>query len=518
MPQHSRPRPLHAALTLLALVLGSWTCSNASGPNGGGGGGGIDTLPPPVASESLTVAFSTYLGGTQEDMVRDAAVTPQGNLVVVGSSQSTGFPTPGTGFDHSFATGGAAVSEAYVVAFSPQGTPLWSNLIGGPNFERFYGVEVSPGGSIFTSGRAGAAFPVTAGVFQPGFAGGNAGTKYSTQDGLACRLAGDGSAMTWCSYFGDSDNTPARDVAIDAAENLYVVTSDSMDTYPSAWFAGSYQPVRSGKADAVVAKLSSDGTQVLWATYLGGTQNENHANSVRVDATGVYVLTFTHSADMPTTAGAASRTLRGTTDLYVAKLSLDGKTLLYGTYLGGSSGEAAETHQLAIDAQGNAYVTGMTSSSDFPTTAGAAQRSYGGDPRDGFVAKLSPTGGLIAATYVGGNNEDFGEGIGIDAAGNVVLSGGTSSPNFATNQSSGTPGGGQDAFLMRLTPTLGRVINSLRFGGSGNDIGRGVATAADSSIVFVGMTSSANWPMTGAYQPTHGGSSDGFIVRLIPAN
>ncbi len=518
MPETIRPRPLHAALTLLALGLGTWTCSNASGPNGGGGGGGIDTLPPPAPSESLIVAFSTYLGGTQTDMVRDVAVTPQGNLVAVGSTQSTGFPTPGTGFDHSFATGSAYLSDAFILGLTPQGVPLWSNLIGGVNFERFYAVEVSPGGSIFTSGRAGAAFPVTAGTFQATFAGGGGGLPYGAQDGLACRFAGDGSAMTWCSYFGDSDDTPARDVAVDAAENLYIVTSDSMDTYPAAWFAGSYQPTRKGKSDAVVAKLSSDGTQVLWATYIGGSLDENHANSVRVDATGVYLLTFTHSADMPTTAGAASRTLRGPTDLYVAKLSLDGKTLIYGTYLGGSAGEAAETHQLAIDAQGDAYVTGMTSSSDFPTTSAAAQPSYGGAPRDGFVAKISPTGGLIAATYIGGNNEDFGEGIGIDAAGNVVLSGATSSPDFATNQASGTPGGGQDAFLVRLTPNLGRVINSLRFGGAGNDIGRGIATAADSSIIFVGMTSSANWPMTGAYQPTHGGASDGFIVRLAPAN
>ena len=130
---------------------------------------------------------------------------------------------------------------------------------------------------------------------------------------------------------------------------------EAVDTFPSAWFTNSYQKSVRGGRDALVAKIKGDGSGVVWASFLGGSGDEGNTNSIQVDGTGVYVAMFTLSADAPTPNGF-DHTLSGGSDVYLAKLSLDGSQLLYGTYIGGSGAEDTETHQLAIDGQGNAFV------------------------------------------------------------------------------------------------------------------------------------------------------------------
>ena len=226
-----------------------------------------------------------------------------------------------------------------------------------------------------------------------------------------------------------------------------------------------------GQRDAVVAKIRTDGTKVLWATYLGGSQNEWGEGSIRVDKAGdVYFLTVTNSSDIPTTAGAFDRTYNGGWDFYLAKLNTEG-SLVYGTYLGGSGNEHIETHELAIDVEGNAIIASGTTSADFPIAGNAFQKTYAGSggsgtgartnyPGDIIVAKLSADGSqLLASTFIGGRYGEAVEGIGLDKDGNVCLSGATFSDNFPVTRNAFQPTkkGKVDAFAVILSADFSRA-------------------------------------------------------------
>src|SRR5262249_40139293 len=153
------------------------------------------------------------------------------------------------------------------------------------------------------------------------------------------------------------------------------------------WFAKTFQPTTPKGQGPGIAKIKSDGSQVLWARYLGGSSDDEATPSIRVADDGfVHVVMQTQSADMPTTSRAYQRRAKGLSDLYVAKISPDGSNLVFATYLGGSNDESNEARQLAVDRQGNLYVVTWTASPDFPTTKSAAQPKYGGGKSDVAVA------------------------------------------------------------------------------------------------------------------------------------
>lgn len=502
MPTRSRILRL---LCLTGLVL----------PACGGGPTGSNPPPPdvdpPPPSDSLAIRFATYLGGGTEDMGRDVATDAQGNVVVVGNTTSAGFPVSAGSYDATYDGSGSYPSDAFIMKFSPAGVRLWGTYLGGPEFERAYAVEVDDQGSIYVAGRAGAGFPVTAGALQTSFGGGFGGPEYGNQDGFLCKFTADGQTRVFCTYFGTDDFVPIRDIAVDANHDIYLVTSDSTDGFPASWFATAYQKTRAGGRDAMIAKVKGDGSQVLWATYLGGSGSEGNTNSIRVTGSAVFVSLFTRSTDMPTPNGF-DHTLGGNSDVYVAKLSLDGTTLLYGTYVGGSGTEDSETHQLWVDAQGNAVVTGPTTSTDLPVTATAYQKQLNGSA-DAFACRITPTGALAALTYLGGSAAEGAEGVALDARGHVYMTGGTFSSDFPTNMP-GQPGSGQDAYLTEFTPDLSRIVYSVRVGGTGADRGRAVIVSAQGEVYLTGITASGNLATTGALQGSFGGVSDAFAVGL----
>jgi hypothetical protein len=371
-------------------------------------------------------------------------------------------------------------------------------------------MKVDELGYLYVAGRAGAGFPVTAGAFQTTFGGdNNPQSAYGPTDGFVCKLKPDGTQVVFCSYFGNQDFQPIRDLAIDANHDIYVAsTTPLVGNFPAPWFANAYQKTVRGGQDALIAKIKGDGSRVEWATLLGGSQDESIGISVRVNATGVYVATSTKSADLPTPNGF-SHTLNGTGDVYVAKLSLDGSSLLYGTFVGGSGPEGTETHHLAVDNQGNAFLAIATPLGDFPATAGAFQLHSSGKS-DILVVKVAPDGKLGAATYLGGGDSDWAEGVGLDAAGNLYLSGLTSSLDFPITGGQG-PSGGDDLIAVTLSPDLSRLLFSRRLGGSGSDYGRSVAVAA-STFVVAGLSDSPNWPVSAAAHPSLSGGIDGVIA------
>jgi hypothetical protein len=342
-----------------------------------------------LAVQSYDLDFSTYLGGSDWEHARDVAADSQGNVYIVGGTASTDFPTTTGAYDRTF-NGGSC--DAFVSKFDPNGNLTWSTYLGGPNYDRTYAVEVDNQGYVYVGGRAGPGFPVK-NAFQPTFEGVDNGI-YGMQNAFVAKLEPDGSDLVWASYVGVS--TLCRDLAIDDNNDIYVHGGrmNTSRTPPSQWFTNAFQPTPPGGKDSGVIKIKSDGSQVLWATWLGGSDDESPEASIRVDADKyVYIGLSTLSDDIPTTPGAYDRTYSGNgkTDFYVAKLTPDGNDLFFGTYLGESdSEEVISTHNLALDGQGNAYVAISTGSPNYPTTAGAFQETHSGGGRYEAVANRLP--------------------------------------------------------------------------------------------------------------------------------
>ena len=471
--------------------------------------------PPPPPPVGYDLAFSTYLGGSQFEQVRDITTDAQGNIYVTGGGGSPNFPTTSGAFD----TTPNGSFDIFVTKYTPAGQVIWSTVIGGSQYDRAYAIEVDASGYVYLAGRAGPGLPTTAGAFQPAYNGYYTGAAYGNQNAFVAKLKPDGSGLVFASYFGSYELI--RDLAIDADGDIYVAGShkptQTGTAPPAAWFSGRYQPNPNAGWENVVAKIKSDGSAVLWATYLGGSANDGGAPSIRVDAQErPVVVSTTHSTDFPTTLGAYDRTHNGGVDMMVAKFSADGTQLVYSSYLGGSGNEGTETHNLALDSAGNAYVTGYTQSTNLPTTVGAFQRTYGGGANDAFIMKVSADGTtLLASTYYGGSGGEGSEGVNLDAAGNVYISGPSNSANLpmTSNAFRGTHAGAGDMFVAKFTSSLATLSYASYLGGVNSDQGRTSYVNGAGDIFLAGQAESGFFTKNAA-QPLFGGVTDAAVAKF----
>ncbi len=484
-------------------------------------------ISPSFAGDSYELTLSTYLGGMDWEHARDVAADGQGNIYVVGGTASTDFPTTPGAYSRTRGTGGSQAfgpCDVFVVKFAPDGRLLWSTLIGGPHYDRAYAVEVDDEGYVYVAGRAGPGFPVK-NAFQPDFDGVDNGS-YGMQNAFVLKLKPDGSDLEWSSYVGVS--TLCRDLAIDSAGDVYVPGGrvDTTKTPPAEWFVNAFQKEPGGAEDCGVIKIKGDGSRVLWATWLGGSGQDVSAASIRVGPDGkVYIGGSTFSEDFPTTPGAHDRTYNGAADFFVACLTPDGSDLVYSTYLGGAGNEWISTHNLAVDGAGNAYVAIPTASTNYPITRGIFQRRHNGGDTDWAVSKLSPTGSLLASTFIGGSDSENADGIYVDAEGRVLVTGETRSADFPVTPEAWQPesGGGTDAAVVVLSADFSRVLYATYLGGAANDNGRSGFLGADGSLYVVGASDGPGWPTRNAWQANftggagNWGNGDCILARLAPA-
>lgn len=480
------------------------------------------------APTPYSVAFSTYFGGSDFEQVRDVTTDAAGNVYIAGGTGSPNFPTTVGAYQRT----NKGWFDVFVVKFSPAGQVVWSTLLGGPGYDRAYGIEVDNSGYVYLSGRSGPGFPTTAGVLQPGYQGYYTGAAYGDQNAFIAKLKPDGSGLVWSTYFGTGGMN--RDFDINRSTgDLWVASTyepgGGQAPFPSAWFAAGFRKTPVGGDDNVVARIKSDGTQVLWATFVGGTGAESGKNSLRVDGAGnVYLLTETRSTNMPL-ANAYQSTLKGPSDFYLAKIRPDGAGLLFATYFGGSDVDWCETHHLALDGAGNVFISGITQSADLPTTAGAFQKTFGGingvqnfhATGDGFVAKVSSSGQLLASTYLGGRYGDGAQGLACDGAGNVYFCGGTVSDNLpvTTGAYQSTFRGVEDFMAVKMSGDLGQVLYCSYIGSTVYDEGRTCWADADGTFYMAGESAGTNWPVKNAAQPTYGGGTgDNILVKFVPSS
>ncbi|HMD31716.1 MAG TPA: SBBP repeat-containing protein, partial [Candidatus Acidoferrales bacterium] len=319
--------------------------------------------------------------------------------------------------------------------------------------------------------------------------------------------------LVYSTYLGGSglSGDAAEAIAVDANGSAYVTGFTTSTDFPTA---GAHQGALGGPfaVNAFVTKLAASGASPVFSTYLGGSGTDG-GFGIAVDATGEPIITgATSSTDFPRTLGPG---LNGGLDAFVSKLSANGSALVYSFYLGGESSDQGSA--IAVDAAGNAYVTGSTSSTGFPVTTGVFQRTLMGS-ENAFVAKIAPAGGVLWATYLGGNLADMGSGIGVDGANpaNVYVSGSTSSTTFPTHapiQANLGGAGATNAFVSELNPTGTALVYSTYLGGSSDDEALGIAVDSGGNAVVAGLSNSQDFPLVAPLE-SHSSNQDLFVAKV----
>ena len=410
-----------------------------------GGMGATNAFVAKLNATGSALLYSTYLGGGTIDISQGIAVDSSGNAYVTGYTKSPNFPkTPGA-FQTSL--GGNGATNAFVAKLNPTGSALlYSTYLGGSNGDYTSGIALDSSGNAYVIGSTLSSNFPTANPIQASLAG--------ESNAFIAELNPTGSALVYSTYLGGSTIDTGHSIAVDSSGNTYVAGVTSSTNFPTA---NPLQASLAGAMDAFVAKLNWSGSalSLIYSTYLGGGEDE--ANGIAVDSSGsAYVTGFTEVPNFPT-ANPLQASLAGHTNAFVAKLnwaaSSSTLSLVYSTYLGGGDTDAGTG--IAVDSSGNAYVTGWTDSTNFPT-ANPLQASLaclaGPSCWNAFVAELNPAGSaLVYSTYLGGNGYDQGWGIAVDSSGNAYVTGAVGSTDFPTiNPLQVSSGGGGDAFVAKI--------------------------------------------------------------------
>jgi len=440
------------------------------------------------------VQYATYLGGDAWDQAREVIPYPDGTVLIGAMSASANMPTTAgvvqpkyAGDDPSLGHGGVFGGDGYLARLSADGSKiLAATYFGGSKQERgVYGMLLdSQGNIVIGSATRSPDMPTTEGAYQTRYGGPDA-------DMYAAKLSADLKKILWCTYFGASKNDwPRGGIALDGQDNVVIVGGTNSKDFVTT--ENAYQRKLKGERDGAIVKLTADGSRLIFSTRLGGSGWDGLMGA-QIDPSGnVYVAGHTRSPDFPVTRGAPQARYSGKSDCFLSKLSSDGSTLLYSTYLGGVENEFAE-HRPWLGRDGSFLLTGVTGSAGFPTTAGAFQNELQGKT-DGFLTKMSPDGNQFAfSTLLGGAGGEFFLMPTPDREGNIFIVGHTSSEDYPVTSGAlqSRYGGGKrkwdgDGALAVLSADGSRLLYSTYFGGSGDDLIRSIALGPNGEVYLVG--------------------------------
>lgn len=318
--------------------------------------------------------------------------------------------------------------------------------------------------------------------------------------------------LAYSTYLGGSGGDVGYGIAVDRSGNAFVTGTTASPNFPTTQ-AG--QTSLGAGRDIFVTKLNPAGTAFTYSVLMGGGYSDT-ATGIAVDTSGdAYIVGYTSSTDFPTTSGAFQASNAGDSDVFLSKLNSTGTSLVYSTYLGGSGVDYGRA--VAVDSSGDAFVTGSTQSTDFPTMNPLQVGNDGGS--DAFLSEFNPTGtALLYSTYLGGTGADEGLAIALDSAGNPYIAGDTFSSDFPTQSPlQAALSGSSDAFVAEINPETSSLVFSTYLGGSGVDSAQSIALDSAGSIYLAGRTSSDDFPVAnGAFQSSNHGQGDAFVAKLAP--
>lgn len=484
-----------------------------------------------------TLVFSTYLGGAGDDTGSSIARDSTGNIYIAGSTTSVNFPNVGAAFSSN-----KGLTDIFVTKIDPTGASIiYSTYIGGSGIDRADGITIDPDGNAYVVGRVGDTstdFPTTAGALSTNYRGGDF-------DGIVFKINANGNALVYSTFLGGDDNDSTEGIALDSSRNAYLTGGTRSTGFPVT--SSAFQSFRAGDTDAFLAKLNAAGSAVIYSTLLGGGSTDRGSGVVVDAAGNAYVAGYSGSPDFPTqnafqgfsggsfdafvakidpTAnGAASLVFStylggfgddkaygialdsagnnlyiagqtssnnfpllnpvqpsfgGLFDAFAARLSTTG-TKIYATYLGGSSDDRATG--VAVNSAGEAYVTGFTSSTNFPTVSPLQIANAGGF--DAFIAKLNSGGSvLLYSTYLGGTGNESNTStvtstnpLALDSSNNAYLTGYTASTNFPTvSPLQSSSAGGQDVFIAKISDTTPAADFSISISPASRTVSAGGST------------------------------------------
>ncbi len=489
-------------------------------------------IDPPV-----TLADSTYLGGRGGteflggDEGNGIAVDATG-VYVTGETGSVDFPLvkpEQATFGQS--TNAVTNYDAFLTKFNRAGTKLiYSTYLGGTFFAEGYGVAVDSTGSAYIVGDTYAKNFPTVKPYQKNLRG--------AESGFVAKFNPGGNKLVYSTYLGGyysgsvlvygGGSTDAHAIAVDSSGSAYVTGQTYSSQFP---IVNAYQASLTGTANAFVTKFNANGASLVYSTFLGG-EAIDRGNGIAVDSSGsAYVTGQTSSAKFPVVNAYQGALKSPAGDAFVTKLRPDGLSLVYSTYLGGSStGYRGDYGRgIAVDSAGDAYVTGQTRSADFPTL-NPFQSQLNCVDGNAFLTELDPSGSaLIYSTYLGGSGNpgihlgDSGNSVAVDSTGSAYITGRTTSADFpilnASQLSLKTVYG--DAFVTEFSPGGETLVYSTYLGGSGNsslnagDTGNAIAVDPNASAFVTGQTSSPDFPTVSPFQAALLGPRNAFVAEFI---
>ena len=470
------------------------------------------------------VNYSTYLGGGGKDVGSGIAVDSSGNIYVTGLTDSSNFPNVNAiqrriGHRDAFVTKITAAGDAIVYSTYLGGSESVFTM--GNGFEFGSDIAVDAFENVYVTGNTDSTDFPTVNAFQPTYGGGGCAFTVPCGDAFVTKLDATGSRLVYSTYLGGSANEAASGIVVDRAGNAFVVGTTSSPDFPTVsplQFShrnrGDSRGILVG--DVFVTKLNAAGDTLVYSTHFGGSSAED-GRAIAIDAAGRAVVTgFTASPDFPT-ASPLQAVRGGDLDVFVTMLDVAGSAFVYSTYLGGRDSDRSVG--ITVDSAGNAYVTGTTASTDFPTQRAFQATLAGG--LDAFVASIRADGSALNySTYLGGSDRDVGTGVVVNRAGQACIVGFTKSSDFPILRAIQVAFGGDvDAFMTKLDSGGSALMYSTYFGGQGIDIAWDITMNKRGTVYLTGETGSLQFPLENPIQNTFGGgSSDAFVARVCEPN
>jgi hypothetical protein len=457
----------------------------------GGGGSSRQAL----GTLSVVLSYSALLGGGSADQAFGIAVDGSGCAYVTGFTASSDFPTM-----NPYRTDKGS-DDVFITKLSSTGNSLiYSTYLGGGDWDRGSGIAVDGSGNAFVTGWTKSYDFPTLNPFQGPLGEGDI-------NAFVTKLSSVGNSLIYSTYLGGGSDDWGNSIAIDGSGSAYVTGHTYSFNFPTL---NPFQATNHGSPEVFVTRLSVAGNSLIYSTYLGGG-GDDWGNGIAVDGVGnAYITGHTHSFNYPTVNPYQTYQGGGQYgwDAFVTKLSKTGNSLVYSTFLGGS--EDDHGYGIAVNSSGNAFVTGCTESSDFPTSSPFRGSFTDGDI-DAFVTKLSSTGNsLIYSTFLGGANGDYGYGIAVDGSDNAFVTGITGSTNFPILNPYQTGGG---IFATRFSGTGSDLIYSTYLGNNG-DYGYDIAVDGSGIAYVTGWTFANNSTTWNSAQVTYQHGWDAFVAKL----